>query len=529
MGEFLPNHHEDHVAWKGDNSLQHCNAPSHKNSSSKGSSGQGTGKLEKISAWDLTKVKSKKDGDWWSTNEGRTSSFCLTYWQLSFEESWVGGKAPKIQRSSCTPRWYCKRRFWILCSIHRARIISITNDSSKVMDIMSRLPGCAVSSWCSTCLNPGKNGRCSKIIENSKIGMSRHLDSSTTTQMAKIMVQYERSSRSSWTESVWSSFGRTILGKTIWEDPILKHGWEKVPNWECLFVHRDQDYSYLCMYDMEGHAKKCVERYCELAHKTTQQLYKVSTPCIDDHHYRDKELKSVGDLSKVWSQIVLKCLRLARVGRPVFYGQWTNLHDRLQNGPNHVTNDYPVWSLTSSTHVNTNSIVMRVILPKQCGLELRVEHCVFGSHTFVPISWMCKKRDQFFGCRIEVGRYTRAWFMGSDRRSSSRWTRLRMIKCGETRINVQRERQFMERLRRTDWMLGVVRPPTKQWKWRRLMEFVKRAPSSCRLNWTSGLVETLSRTQTGSANGREAAAFAESSTVAGLMWRSGHTQRHTPA
>ena len=35
-------------------------------------------------------------------------------------------------------------------------------------------------------------------------------------------------------------------------------------------------------YDMAGHAKKCVERYCELANKTTQQLYKVSTPCIDD-------------------------------------------------------------------------------------------------------------------------------------------------------------------------------------------------------------------------------------------------------
>ena len=31
-------------------------------------------------------------------------------------------------------------------------------------------------------------------------------------------------------------------------------------------------------YDMEGHAKKCVERYCELANKTTQQLYKVATP-----------------------------------------------------------------------------------------------------------------------------------------------------------------------------------------------------------------------------------------------------------
>ena len=42
-------------------------------------------------------------------------------------------------------------------------------------------------------------------------------------------------------------------------------------------------------YDMEGHAKKCVERYCELANKTTQQLYKVSTPCIDDHHFKEEK------------------------------------------------------------------------------------------------------------------------------------------------------------------------------------------------------------------------------------------------
>ena len=69
-------------------------------------------------------------------------------------------------------------------------------------------------------------------------------------------------------------------------------------------------------YDMDGHAKKCVERYCELANKTTQQLYKVSTPCIDDHHFKEEESKSVGELSKVCSQIVVKCLYLARVGRP---------------------------------------------------------------------------------------------------------------------------------------------------------------------------------------------------------------------
>ena len=55
-----------------------------------------------------------------------------------------------------------------------------------------------------------------------------------------------------------------------------------------------------------SHAKKCVERYCELANKATQQLYKVSTPCIDDHLFKEEELKSVGELSKVCSQIVLK-------------------------------------------------------------------------------------------------------------------------------------------------------------------------------------------------------------------------------
>ena len=42
-----------------------------------------------------------------------------------------------------------------------------------------------------------ENGRCSQKIENSEIGVSRHLDSSTTTQMVQIKVQYGRPSCSS--------------------------------------------------------------------------------------------------------------------------------------------------------------------------------------------------------------------------------------------------------------------------------------------------------------------------------------------
>ena len=57
--------------------------------------------------------------------------------------------------------------------------------AAKVMDIISRLPGCAgqAADAVSGCTQV-KMEDASKIIENSQIGMSRHLDSSTTTQMA---------------------------------------------------------------------------------------------------------------------------------------------------------------------------------------------------------------------------------------------------------------------------------------------------------------------------------------------------------
>ena len=67
------------------------------------------------------------------------------------------------------------------------------------------------------------------------------------------------------------------------------------------------------------HARKIfvsLRGHCELANKTTQQLYKVSTPCLDDHHFKEEELKSVGELSTVCSQIVLRCFFLARIERP---------------------------------------------------------------------------------------------------------------------------------------------------------------------------------------------------------------------
>ena len=135
---------------------------------------------------------------------------------------------------------------------------------------------------------------------------------------------------------------------------------------------------------------------------------KVSTPCIDDHHFKEEELKSVGELSQVCSQLVLKCFYLARIGRPdILWSvnklarsitKWTEACDKRLNR-----------LISFIIHVNTNNIAMWVTLQNNADWDcfktlilreiLRIENplleehfAFFGSHTFVPMSWMCKKQ-----------------------------------------------------------------------------------------------------------------------------------------
>ena len=93
----------------------------------------------------------------------------------------------------------------------------------------------------------------------------------------------------------------------------------------------------------------------------------------------------------------------------IFYGQRTKFHDRLRNGPKIVTNAWIDWFHIFIIRVNTNSIVMWVILPKNADWDCFKTlisrgdledskstsggtYCIFGSHTIVPVSWMCKKQ-----------------------------------------------------------------------------------------------------------------------------------------
>ena len=68
MGNSIPHHHEDHIAGKGENSLQHYNLvhkfipmpQAMKIPAAKAAVDKEWEKLEKNSAWNLTKVRSKK-------------------------------------------------------------------------------------------------------------------------------------------------------------------------------------------------------------------------------------------------------------------------------------------------------------------------------------------------------------------------------------------------------------------------------------------------------------------------------------
>ena len=154
-------------------------------------------------------------------------------------------------------------------------------------------------------------------------------------------------------------------------------------------------------YDMEGHAKKCVERYCELANKTTQ--------CLDDHQVKEEELGSVGELSKVCSQIVLKCLYLARIGRPdILWSlnklaravtKWTRAcNKRLARLISYI---HHTSESKQHCHVGNTAQQRRLGLFQDCDFARDLEDskstsgeflCIFGGHTFFPISWMCEKQ-----------------------------------------------------------------------------------------------------------------------------------------
>ena len=184
----------------------------------------------------------------------------------------------------------------------------------------------------------------------------------------------------------------------------------------CL-IERKSEYLFVVLW----HGGSCQEMCGTIlwvGKQKTQQFYKVPTPCLHDHHFKEEELKSAGELSNICSQIVLKCLYLARIGRPdILWSvnklarsitKWTKACDKRISrliSYIHYTSEYKQYC-----HVGNTAKQCRLGLFQDSDFAGDLEDskstsggtlCIFGSHTFVPIGWMCKKQNLVSHSSIE--------------------------------------------------------------------------------------------------------------------------------
>ena len=146
----LYGYHEDHIAAKGVNSLSrykllHKFMPmphASKKSGCEGWSCKRMRKFEKIPAWQLTKVINKERG-WLMMQERRAQKFILSHWwNMSFKECWILDKAPKIQ-SRVVFRGDIVKDDSGSYAVFTEQVSSASQmTAAKIMDIISRLPGC---------------------------------------------------------------------------------------------------------------------------------------------------------------------------------------------------------------------------------------------------------------------------------------------------------------------------------------------------------------------------------------------------
>ena len=153
-------------------------------------------KLEKIPAW-LTKVRNKKEViD--EASKGRKVHFASLMDICHLKNSELEPRYQKYKGRVVLRGDIAKDDSGAYAVFTEQGSSASQMTAAKVMDIISRLPGCsgqaadAVSASLQVTMEDAP-----KLFKNSKVRMSRYLDTSTKAQMAKIMVQYGRPSRSS--------------------------------------------------------------------------------------------------------------------------------------------------------------------------------------------------------------------------------------------------------------------------------------------------------------------------------------------
>ena len=197
-------------------------------------------KLEKIPAWDLTKVRSKKE----VIDEARTKGIKVHIASLMdichLKNAELEAKHQKY-KGRVVLRGDIVKDNSGFCAVFTEQGSSASQmTAAKIMDIISRLPGCAgQAAEAVSAFSQVKMEDASKLLTIHKsecpdiwIRLRRHKWPKSWSSMEDPVVPLER-----------NLYGHPLAG-LIWERQFekifLKYGSEKVSNWECFFVLREK-------------------------------------------------------------------------------------------------------------------------------------------------------------------------------------------------------------------------------------------------------------------------------------------------
>ena len=197
-------------------------------------------KHEKILAWDKTKVRNKS----WVVDEARTEGAKVHVASLM---DICHLKNAELETKNTKYKGRVVLRGDIVKDDSGSYAVFTEQGSSasqmtaaKVMDIISGLPGCsqqaadAVSAYTQVKMEDAP-----KLLEIPKsecpdiwIRLPRHKWPKSWSSMEDPVVPLER--------NLYGHPSAGLLWERQFEKILLKYGWEKVSNWECLIVHREK-------------------------------------------------------------------------------------------------------------------------------------------------------------------------------------------------------------------------------------------------------------------------------------------------
>ena len=195
-------------------------------------------KLKKIPAWQLTEVRNKKDVIDEARNKGIKVHFSSLMDPCHLKNSELELQYQKYKGRVVLRGDIVKDDSGAYAVFTEQKSSASQMTAAKVMDIISRLPGCSSQAADAVSAFPQvkmEDAPTSLKIPKSEgpdtwIGLPKHKWAKSWSSMEDPVVLFD-----------WNLYGHPLAG-LLWERQfekvLLGHGWEKVLNWECLFVNR---------------------------------------------------------------------------------------------------------------------------------------------------------------------------------------------------------------------------------------------------------------------------------------------------